>query len=339
MRMDTTNKKAWQREVRERKERQYKGEVPVKCDISKAECRRITRQEAESIILEYEWLGTMGKCEHAYGIFFDGVLAGAVTFGHVATPSAGDMFGKQYRDIAICLERGACTYWAHPHSASKLISYAVNDMAKTTKYRIFFAYSDDSAGEIGTVYQACNWLYLGRSAGGGSQNKLITPEGELRDSRGIMSMAQKYVDYPIQNRTEARKILHANGWQTRKTKPKCKYVIVKGNKREVREIMKNLQKPVLPYPKRTEESLTVYPLVCKGDVSKVDAIRLVSELNNKVSFDSLYCEPNSIWENCRESLIGIYCYELDDKVMSQKHYLITNNADDINNFTLESVVY
>ncbi len=248
--MDTTNNKAHQRIIRENKESEYKSIPPTKCDISKAICKPISREDAKKIILEYEWLGTMGKGMYNYGIYFNDVLAGAVCFGTVASLTAGDMFGKHNSDKALCLERGACAWYAHPHSASKLISYAVNHMAKNTKYKIFYAYSDDDAGEIGTVYQACNWLYLGRSASGGSQNKLLTPDGILRDSRYIMKYAQRYTTENIPNRTVAREILLKNGWQTKKTKPKCKYCIVKGNKKEVKDIMNDLCKPLYPYPKR-----------------------------------------------------------------------------------------
>jgi hypothetical protein len=169
--------------------------------------------------------------------------------GLPASPSAGDMFGIENRKKAICIERGACAWWAHEHSASKLIMYAVNWMASNTKYRIFFAYSDEDAGEIGTVYQACNFLFMGKSAPGGSQNKLITPEGKLKDSRHIMTYASKYGVIP-KNRTEAREILHVNGWSSHKTKPKSKYVIVKGNKREIRDISRSIKFEPKPYPKR-----------------------------------------------------------------------------------------
>lgn len=251
--METTNDKAWQRIIRENKAEEYKFTPPVNVNIKTSVCKPISRDLASTIILEYEWLGTMGKGMYNYGIFFDGVLGGVVCFGTVASLTAGDMFGKEYSTKAICLERGACTWWAHPHSASKLISYAVDHMAKTTKYRVFYAYSDDTAGEIGTVYQACNWIYIGRSANGGSQNKLLTPEGVLRDSRNIMNYAKRYTTDVIPNRTVAREILLKNGWKTHKTKPKCKYCTVRGNKKEVKEIMKNLQKTPQPYPKRQRD--------------------------------------------------------------------------------------
>lgn len=39
-------------------------------------------------------------------------------------------------------------------------------MTQNTEKRIFTGYSDPEAGEIGTIYQACNFKYLGDSFGG-----------------------------------------------------------------------------------------------------------------------------------------------------------------------------
>jgi hypothetical protein len=63
-------------------------------DFSKAEVREITFSEAKTMILEYEWLGTMGSTQRAFGLFFDGELAGVECFGrtsgsHVATSICG----------------------------------------------------------------------------------------------------------------------------------------------------------------------------------------------------------------------------------------------------------
>jgi thymidylate kinase len=38
-------------------------------------------------------------------------------------------------------------------------------MVDHTQYRLFTAYSDPMARELGTIYQACNWYYLGQRAG------------------------------------------------------------------------------------------------------------------------------------------------------------------------------
>lgn len=257
-----------------------------------------------------------------YGIFFNEILGGVVCFGTVASITAGDMFGIENRDKAICLERGACAWWCHEHSASKLISYAVNDMAKTTKYRIFYAYSDDSAGEIGTVYQACNWLYLGRSVSGGSQNKLVTPDGKLRDSRGIMSYANKYTKEEIPNRTIARQILLDNGWSNRKTKPKCKYCIVKGTKKEVKDIMKQLNKKIYSYPKRNNLIKEKMPIVCFGECNSQNAIELLDFAINENDSNVIYCESNSIFEQCRDVIINADFKVLSKDILNKKYISI-----------------
>ena len=36
---------------------------------------------------------------------------------------------------------------------------------KNTPYRLFTAYSDPTAKELGTIYQACNFYYLGKQSG------------------------------------------------------------------------------------------------------------------------------------------------------------------------------
>lgn len=246
-----STEKAWQRIIREKKELEYKKAPTDFVEISKAVCAPISYDLAKTIILEYEWLGTMGQGMYCYGIFFNNILAGAVCFGLPASLTAGDICGKEYRKVSICLERGACVWWAHPHSASKLISYAVKHLSKTTQYRLFFAYSDESAGEIGTVYQACGWHYIGKMVSGGSQNKLITPSGVMKDSRHIMTYAKKFQS-EIKNRTEARKILESNGWKSFKTKPKSKYFCLKGSEKEVSDLMKNLKFNIEPYPKRIQ---------------------------------------------------------------------------------------
>ena len=59
----------------------------------------------------------------------------------------------------ILLSRGACVHWAHPHSASKLITSSMKMLPK--KYKVVTATVDELAGEIGTIYQACNFHYIG----------------------------------------------------------------------------------------------------------------------------------------------------------------------------------
>ena len=131
--------------------------------------REVSRQEATAVILRYEWLGTMPTVAFAYyGLETPaGELAGVVCFGY-----GGGTRGREIcaglSDVTICLERGACVHWAHPHAGSFLISRACRLMHRNYGWRIFYAYSDPMAGEIGTIYQACNWLFIGVAHRGGA---------------------------------------------------------------------------------------------------------------------------------------------------------------------------
>ena len=125
---------------------------------------RITAGEAKRLILRYEWLGTMpGHVAVCYGLRApDGDLLGAAVFGY-GMPEARDLCGRENRELAICLERGACVHWAPDNAASYLITRACKLAAADHGWRIFFAYADPSAGELGTVYLACNWQLIGHT--------------------------------------------------------------------------------------------------------------------------------------------------------------------------------
>jgi hypothetical protein len=126
---------------------------------------RVGAAEAKAIILRYEWLGTMPVIVGAaYGLRTpSGELAGAVVFGDAPGTASDDLCGSEWRGRAMALQRGACVHWAHPHAASFLISRACRQAYEDFGWVVFYAYSDRLAGEIGVVYQACNWRYLGRS--------------------------------------------------------------------------------------------------------------------------------------------------------------------------------
>lgn len=157
-------------------------------DLSSAVVRQITFEEAKSIILKYEWLGNMGTSEIAFGLFLKNELAGVACFG-VCFGSKTKVAGAKWADRTTMLIRGACTHWAHPHAASFLITAACKELGKS-EWRtwrgacrkpslIFYACSDVEAGEIGTVYQACGWLYGGRQA---AARKFKDPkDGKIKD--------------------------------------------------------------------------------------------------------------------------------------------------------------
>ena len=157
--------------------------------LAGSKVEQITYAEAKALIVRYEWLRTMPTVTRAcYGLRTpEGELAGVAVFARGPAPESADLCGPGHRDLTICLARGACVHWAHPHAASFLISRACKLAHAEFGWKVFYAYSDPTAGELGVVYQACNWIYLGagvgRNAGRGRWRFFNRRDGKWRSDR------------------------------------------------------------------------------------------------------------------------------------------------------------
>lgn len=119
--------------------------------------------EHKDFIKRYEWLGTIGyRVQYVFTARYKGILGGVVM---LANPNAY-MFGK---DLEALIQRGASASWTPKNLGSKLVMFACNWMVQNTTKRVFTAYSDPMANEFGTIYQACNFDYLGSKFGATKQ--------------------------------------------------------------------------------------------------------------------------------------------------------------------------
>jgi hypothetical protein len=224
-------------------------------DFKKAFVREITFAEARNLILTNEWLGNMGTTEFSFGLYFGEHLAGVACFGRTAgTQVATSICGSEHAQRVATLCRGACVHWAHPHSASFLINAACREMTKKG-YNIFVAYSDPEAGEIGTVYQASNWLYCGTT---NPTEKFRTPSGEVKDARLVSAYSRDRTGGTLKykrTRAEQKQILTEEGCEFFKDGGrKHRYVGIYGDRRIKRVLRRALRWEVLPYPKREQVS-------------------------------------------------------------------------------------
>jgi hypothetical protein len=235
-----------------------------------ATVREISNREAKGIIHRFEWLGNMGTTDYSFGLYFGPHLAGVSCFGRTAgTKTAASVCGEKYAHLVKTLCRGACVHWAHPHSASFLIPRACRLMAEKG-FHIFIAYSDAEAGEIGTVYQATNWLYCGTTTASSSSfiwaGKKVAKDatwgtfkdGALRDERNIQHLTRirNYGErgaYQVKGtRREVRDRMVGEGFMFFKSPPKRRYVTFEGDKKLVKELRTALKWDVLPYPRRED---------------------------------------------------------------------------------------
>ena len=254
-----SNGKCHQRLIREHMAEQPEADLEEKrklaVDFKYAVVREISYDEARNLIVANEWLGNLGTTEWSYGLAYGDHLAGVVCFGRTAgTNVATSVCGPENAHKVATLCRGACVHWAHPHSASFLINAACKEMTKKG-YNIFVAYSDPAAGEIGTVYQASNWLYCGTT---NPTEKFRTRSGEVKDARLVSAYSRDRTGGTLKykrSRAEQKQLLIEEGCEFFKDGGrKHRYVGIYGDRRTKRILRRALKWEMLPYPKRQQVS-------------------------------------------------------------------------------------
>jgi hypothetical protein len=230
--------KCHQREVRERLA--LEDPRPVMQSLDGCAVLPVPHAQVRDFILQNEWLASMPQIPLESFAMLDpkGELIAAAVFGAGNGILSKHVCGEKYARQTVCLERGACAHWAHPHAGSYFTAAICKEAARMHGWRVFYAYSDIEAGEVGTIYQACNWLYLGQAPGrsGKWRYQYTNPQGERVTSRTFRRLG---LQWPVE------------GWTRRRHEEKHKYVHFEGNRKERHLLRQALRYPVLPYPKRS----------------------------------------------------------------------------------------
>lgn len=240
----------------------------------KGKCRDIV-----SFIERHEWLGKMPKRPtHRFIATYKGRLAGVIV---MATPNSfSNLLGEEDRNLEKLISRGACISWSPKNLGSALIMYAVRWMVKHTGFRVFTAYSDIEARELGTIYQACNFHYLGQNSGGRFEyfdpdfpNSGWFSDRQFRQLSQIKRYARdlgigwqqewsdgRVVDWrkvpaDVESLVRAQANQHRSRCKKREVQPKHKYVYILGaTKTETKSLLAKFRErhpdlQDIPYPK------------------------------------------------------------------------------------------
>lgn len=122
------------------------------------------KKTATEFIKKYEWLGTVGSYPtHWFKATYKGLWGGVVIMG--MPNSFSKLLGDNTKDIERLIARGASASWTPKNLGSCFVMWCIKWMVSNTNYRLFTAYSDPQARELGTIYQALNFFYLGRNSG------------------------------------------------------------------------------------------------------------------------------------------------------------------------------
>jgi len=233
--------------------------------------RAIDTKTAAALISKHEWLATRGAAMGAatkwcYGLFLGTILLGVACFNK-GPINPRNICGPDTVTNTVALCRGACVPHAPANAASFLIRHACQLANREYGFEVFFAYSDPDAGEIGTVYQAVGWKYLG--VGTGRKPRPVLDQNDppywaWKDARGkwvgfyhsdFEKDGKRIKTYSIHKtkwlkdcRGQRRARLRAAGYREIMTPDKYKWVWFEGPNRKSLEA--SCRWPFLPYPKR-----------------------------------------------------------------------------------------
>jgi hypothetical protein len=234
----------------------------INVDINRADVRGVSYETAKSVIEKYEWLECMPAVVwFTYGIFFDGCCGGVVCYGPEYSENLGKVARETGRKCAdwsrygyegkmILLSRGACTHWAHPHSASKLIRESIKLLPQ--QYQVVTSTCDPAAGEVGTIYQACGFDYVGsmRDNRETVKSRYMDRDAWLIDGKivGSRSIRQRC------GSTKAEDIAKVfPDAQKIKQHSKHRYFAFRGPTAVQKKNRKAIAHLIRPYPKRAEQ--------------------------------------------------------------------------------------
>lgn len=242
---------AWQYKMRKsyaQAEKDDKYWEAYNLSIKDSVVKEIDYTEAKSVIEKYEWLGCMPVCvRHCYGLFFphkningDWLLGGVTVFSQEYAENQGvwDKYG--YTGKIILLARGVNLHFCPKNSNSHLIMESIKMLPD--KYRVVTCTVDNLAGEVGTIYQACGFDYVGVMRKGKDRTGFLI-DGKLYGSRAIR---QKY---GTQKKEEILKLVP--NCKIIKQKSKGRYFYFRGDKREVKDLRKPILNLIKEYPKRS----------------------------------------------------------------------------------------
>lgn len=252
---DEYDNECYQYIVREQRRVIEENNIPFdinKVDLHNTIIKQISREDSEKIIKQYEWLENLPKfSKYYFGIYFivDGkeYLGGTLVFQDDYSKNTKVWDKYNFTGEMLLLSRGVCVWWTPKNTASYFISRVLDWFKHNTNYRVFTASVDKMANEIGTIYQANNWCYLGIMEGNIKNGKPLKRmsaivDGELLSSRTLRArygtMAREKLKEKVPD------IIFIEGYR------KERYITFIGGKKEIKYNKRKIKNNIKDYPKR-----------------------------------------------------------------------------------------
>lgn len=217
-------------------------------DISRVDVYPIRCEEAKPIIINNHYSHKWTSCRYAYGVYYDKRLIGCLVYGPPVGRQTFTSITKTIQfDRSEIME--LTRLWISDGYGTNIESYAIGKSFKYLKragVRVLISYADPQEGHNGSIYQATNWLYQATNwLYQGTNIRLAIAykyniNGEILHSRTVSARYGSVKDDVL------RKIdPNFPKWEDVR-KHRYLYIL---NKKERKDIMKDLKHPVKEYVK------------------------------------------------------------------------------------------
>jgi len=174
-------------------------------------------------ILKKHYAKRMPSISYSFGLFKESILVGVCTFG--MPPNYEEMAAWQPFYL-LELNRLVVNEGLEKNSLSFFVGQCLKMLPKP---KVIISYSDFSKGHYGYIYQATNWIYTG--VGSIGEKMYIMKDGTERHQRH-------------KNKINPELILRIE-----KTTGKGRYYFFCANRKDKKNLLKQLRYKTLPYPK------------------------------------------------------------------------------------------
>ena len=198
---------------------------------------------ALDIVVRHHYLHRRAPASHCFGLFDEwSTLIGVAIYGMPASRTlCSGLAGPEERESVIELTRLWVADLTPKNAESFLISRSLKQLPESKS--IVVSYAEISAGHVGTIYQATNWLYTG-----------LSDRHVVWHMDGVDSGQHQRHLFDEAGGIEAAKKIYGDRMIKSERPRKHRYVFLRGSRRRVKELRSKLRYQVQPYPHAVEGS-------------------------------------------------------------------------------------
>lgn len=193
-------------------------------------------------LLNIHYAKRIPSISYSFGLFDNDELIGVVCYGTPpSAPLKQGIAGKEYSQYVLELNRLCLKYNRH-NEASFLVSKSLKLLPVP---KIIVSFADTAQQHIGTVYQACNFIYTGLSA------KRTNWKLKGKEHLHGQTIADEFRGLP--NRSSLMRAKYGNCFYLEPRSRKHRYIYILGSHKWKKQVKQYLKYKQYPYPKSLNE--------------------------------------------------------------------------------------